>query len=143
MGATVVVAVDVNLRPGRGCHTPPPTRAAGRAAALVRARDMLDQAVRRLPQLQQPLARIQRRWTAQRDTPSIFDVLTMTTRMIENSITSSRLLTDPPDILIQPAVGDIATLDFSRVAQIIAAGEAAAQECDEELSALAAAGRDR
>jgi NTE family protein len=143
MGATVVVAVDVNLRPGRGCHTPPTARTAGRAAALASAHGLLEGTMRRLPRLQQPLEQIKRRWIAQRATPSIFDVLTMTTRMIENSITNSRLLTDPPDILIQPAVGDIATLDFSRVAQIIAAGEAAARECEARLRALAATGRGR
>lgn len=138
MGATVVVAVDVNLRPGRGCQTPPPARAGGGGAPMAHARDMLDRALRRLPQLPPPLAQIKRRWTAQRGTPSIFDVLTMTTRMIENAITGSRLLSDPPDILIQPAVGDIATLDFSRVAEIIAAGEAAAREREASLRALAA-----
>ena len=43
------------------------------------------------------------------------------------------VLADPPDLLIQPAVGDIATLDFARAAPAIAAGEEAVNE---KLSAI-------
>ncbi len=143
MGAKVVVAVDVNLRSGRGHDAARQERDANRAAALARAGEMLDKALSRLPRLQQPLEQIKRRWIDRRDTPSIFDVLTTTTRMLENSITRSRLLTDVPDILIQPAVGDVATLDFTRGERIIAAGEAAAKACEDKLRALAAAGSGR
>ncbi|NLE43004.1 MAG: patatin, partial [Lentisphaerae bacterium] len=40
---------------------------------------------------------------------------------------------NPPDVLIEPAVGDIATMDFSRAAVAVQAGYAAAMATIQRL----------
>ncbi|MDD5704827.1 MAG: patatin-like phospholipase family protein [Kiritimatiellae bacterium] len=137
MGADIVIAVDVNLRPGCGVELPAVAAAAGGSHGQTRAAAMLERVLTRMPKLKQPVETAMQRWVANRSSPSIFDVLTLSSRMIESVITRDRLREDKPDILIQPAVGDIATLDFQRAAPVIAAGTAAVQEHLEELQALA------
>jgi NTE family protein len=60
--------------------------------------------------------------------PTLMDVLLSTFRAIENSITRERLLREPPDVLIQPKVGNLGTLDFHHAAQTIHLGHAAVME---------------
>jgi NTE family protein len=62
------------------------------------------------------------------DPLSIFDVLTRSFRLVENQITRRELALNPPDILIQPEVGDIMTLEFQRGPEAIAAGVRAVDE---------------
>lgn len=52
----------------------------------------------------------------------MLEVLTRSLRTGENAITRERLLREPPDLLIQPAVGHIGTLEFNRSAEAIQAG---------------------
>ena len=142
MGAARIIAVDVNLRPGTGSETAPAPADAEPARTtsdLPKATDdLIQRFYQRLPQLSRRSAKMEalvQKWTHRRSGLTIFDVLTQSTRIFENQVTRSRLLTDPPDLLIQPAVGDIATLDFSRTAPAIAAG---AQAVDEKLPAVRA-----
>ena len=62
------------------------------------------------------------------DDLSIFDVLTRSFRLVENQITRRELALNPPDLLIQPAVGNIMTLEFHRGPEAISAGRAAVDE---------------
>ena len=142
MGAARIIAVDVNLRPGTGSGTvaAPAETVSARTASELRqaADDLIQRFLKRLPHLSRRSASMDaiiRRWMRRRSEPTIFDVLTQSTRIFENQVTRSRLLTDPPDLLIQPAVGDIATLDFARAGKAIAAG---AQAVDEKLPAVRA-----
>jgi len=57
-------------------------------------------------------------------------------RVGENAITRERLLREPPDLLIQPAVGHIGTLDFHRSAEAIRAGYEATMNKADALRAL-------
>ena len=66
----------------------------------------------------------------------MLEVLTRSLRTGENAITRERLLREPPDLLIQPAVGHIGTLEFYRSAEAIRAGYAAAMENATALEAL-------
>ncbi len=50
------------------------------------------------------------------------DVLLKTTRIAEYRIAKEELSRTPPELLIEPAVGDIATMDFSRADDAIRAG---------------------
>jgi NTE family protein len=137
LGADVVIAVDLNLRPGRGVRRPAAPSAATAGDVPQAAPKALEHLLGRLPKLKQPAETARRRRQAgNRAAPSIFDVLAMSTRLIENLITRTRLIEEPPEILVQPAVGDIFTLDFQQAAPVIAAGEAAAREHEAELRAL-------
>ena len=143
MGATRIIAVDVNLRPGTGIETAdaPADAAPARlpSGTPTPADALIQRLYQRLPQLSGRSARIEsliRKRTHRHAGLTIFDVLTQSTRIVENQVTRSRLLTDPPDLLIQPAVGDIATLDFARTAPAIAAGAQAVDESRPALHAL-------
>ena len=57
---------------------------------------------------------------------NLFDVFTRSLRIAEDKITAECIRNNPPDVLIEPAVGDIATMDFSRSADVIKAGYDAA-----------------
>ncbi|MBQ7188620.1 MAG: patatin-like phospholipase family protein [Kiritimatiellae bacterium] len=67
---------------------------------------------------------------------SIFEILTRTMRIAENKITQRDLERFPPDILIQPAVGHISTLDFHRGEDGIRLGIEAAATHRVELERL-------
>ena len=65
---------------------------------------------------------------------SLADVLLKTTRIAENRIAEEEVRRTQPDILIEPPVGDIATMDFSRAADAIRAGyEATNSALDQKL----------
>ena len=70
-----------------------------------------------------------RQWLHKDPVPNIFDVLTTAINIMEVQITATRLETDPPDLLIQPKLGDIRFLEFHRADEAIAEGyrEAMAQ----------------
>jgi len=131
MGANFVIAVDINLRTSNHKRkpfkkTPQPPVPSQRIAKLVASVSTL------VPKLQTPMEDALKRWaTPQRneaETLSIFDVLTRSFRLIENQITRRELALNPPDILIQPAVGNIMTLEFHRGQEAIAAGVSAVDE---------------
>ncbi len=64
--------------------------------------------------------------------PDIFDVLSKSSRLFEDRIALAEIQTTPPDILIEPPVGDIQTLDFMRHHDAVKAGY------DETVKVLAA-----
>lgn len=66
----------------------------------------------------------------------LFDILTNTIKIFENEVTRSVIAAQAPDICIQPAVGDIFTLDFRTASQCIAAGYEAAVEMSDQLRSL-------
>jgi len=68
--------------------------------------------------------------------PILMDVLLWTFRAVENSITRERLLREPPDLLIQPQVGALGTLEFHHAPQAIKRGYESVMEQKEELLAL-------
>jgi NTE family protein len=68
--------------------------------------------------------------------PILMDVLLWTFRAIENSITRERLLREPPELLIQPKVGALGTLDFHHAPQAIKRGYEAIMAQKESLIAL-------
>ena len=58
--------------------------------------------------------------------PAVTDVLVRSVRIAEARIALARRQTEPPDVLIEPAVGGIGTLEFHRAQDALAAGYAAA-----------------
>ena len=67
---------------------------------------------------------------------NIFQVLANTIGYMEKEASRALVFAQAPDVLIQPAVGDIATLDFMRAREAIAAGRAAADEMRADVEAL-------
>ncbi len=60
--------------------------------------------------------------------PSLLDVLTTSMAIVQWRITQSRLAGEPADVVIRPALADVAAMDFHRAAPAIAAGRRAAEQ---------------
>lgn len=56
-------------------------------------------------------------------TPGLFDVLAGSIAIMQDRLTRSRMAGDPPDILLNPRVANIALLDFHRAAEAMEAGK--------------------
>jgi NTE family protein len=60
--------------------------------------------------------------------PSMFDSFAKAVNVMQDRITRSRMVGDPPDIVISPRIEFIDMMDFDRAAEIIAAGEASVEK---------------
>lgn len=65
--------------------------------------------------------------------PGIFEVLTSSINVVEAKITATNLITDPPDLLIQPNLGHLRFLDFNRASEAIEEGYRAAKKKIDDL----------
>ena len=124
LGATHVIAVDVNTRQGVFPPVEKPAEPAGLDALLTPGRlDALDRFI--------PASRVKNAldaWQARRRAPrppTFFNVLTRSFRFYENTITRMRLRQTPPDLLVAPAVGHAPTLDFTNAGPCVEEGRRA------------------
>ena len=141
MGADLVIAVDVNLQSGTGRPPPHAPLPSINPAATHDAAAILAHIGKPRP-VHGAVAEAMQRWARRESSGlSIFDVLTRSARISENQITQSQLQLRRPALLIQPAVGDIETLEFQRAIQAIEAGRAAADACADQIRALTRPGR--
>jgi NTE family protein len=60
--------------------------------------------------------------------PSMFDSFAKAVNVMQDRITRSRMVGDPPDLVISPRIESIDMMDFDRAAEIIAAGEASVEK---------------
>lgn len=67
--------------------------------------------------------------------PSLFGVMVSSLGILQDRLTRSRLAGDPPDIHIRPQIGHIGLLEFEKAAELIAAGEEAAEKLMPEIHA--------
>nr|MBL0714790.1 patatin [Desulfobacterales bacterium] len=63
-----------------------------------------------------------RQWAARDPLPNIFEVLGTSSSIMATQITTMRLKTDPPDLLIRPDLGYIKFLEYDRAQETIAEG---------------------
>ena len=68
--------------------------------------------------------------------PSAMDIMTTSIQVLENRLKMHRMAGDPPDVVVQPYCPQIATLDFHRAQEAIAAGRLAVEKKHEELQQL-------
>jgi NTE family protein len=71
--------------------------------------------------------------------PGLFDVVGASIAIMEDRITRSRMVGDPPDILIEPDVGGFDLMDFHRAGEAIPLGREAVGRVSEEIEELRAA----
>lgn len=129
MGADFVIAVDVNLR--ASSEKPKNEKKIKLPAPSPSISKLIGSLGKIIPQRPARASSVAYSWAnakKEADDLSIFDVLTRSFRLVENQITRRELALNPPDILIQPAVGDIMTLEFHRGPEAISAGRAAVDE---------------
>jgi len=72
--------------------------------------------------------------------PGLLDTISSSINIFQHQITSSRLASDPADVLISPKLGDIGILEFQRAAEAIKKGEDCANSAMAEIRR--AAGKD-
>jgi len=63
-----------------------------------------------------------RQWLHRDPVPNIFEVLTTSINIMESQITTIRLTTNPPDLLIHPKLGHIRFMEFHRAQEAINEG---------------------
>ena len=138
MGADFIIAVDVNLNMRVAAPPSPVSLPAAPQAEIASGvggdrfaawHQRFDDWAAKLPPLRQASRAVLAHWfKAGADSASIFDVLAQTLRLVENQTTRTRLALEPPDLLVQPAVGHIQTLEFHRAREAVAAGDSAMEE---------------
>ncbi|MDY0145075.1 MAG: patatin-like phospholipase family protein [Kiritimatiellia bacterium] len=137
MGAQVVIAVDVSQGyeleekfAGDASDDEPVVPA--RPLRLPRQKDEeeSDGPLQALGQffddVEKKMRRVKASWQARETKPDMLDVLVRSVRIMEAQIALARREFEPPDVLIEPQVGGIGTLDFQRAAEAVEAGRAAA-----------------
>lgn len=129
MGASFVIGVDVNLAAGKGIADGERPRTKSKFDRhLQRLRERFDELVEASPSAAAAFESAKEIIEDYRSGPTMVEVLMQTMRIAENRMTEARLVSDPPDILVQPPVGDIATLDFTSADACIRAGYEAARK---------------
>lgn len=140
MGADIVIAVDLNhdIVAGKAPQiVPKATDESAFMQALTRmggtnylaAMERINQG---LQSLDTPALKHIRSWLAEEPLPNIFEVLLGSINIMQTQVTRTRLRENPPDLLIQPPLGNIRFLEFNRAEEIIAVGyETARQQLDQ------------
>ncbi len=148
MGADIVIAVDVTAlgtasSRNSGARTAQPDANAPAAVSGAKkdGHPLLAQLRHNLSLGSEGrLPRALRRWWEKDSEINLFDVLGQSARIIEARISEARLQTDPPDVLLQPAVGHVNFMEFHRAPEAIDAGYRAAEE---KMDAIKKACRNR
>ena len=66
--------------------------------------------------------------------PKLFDVLTSSIEIMQDRITRSRLVGDPPDVILAPRLNHIGLLELHKASEAIAEGEACVERMTEEIN---------
>lgn len=136
MGAEIVVAVDVSQGIERGrkasapkAKAPEPPRGPlllPKATAGEERAGPLQAVERFIAEIEKKTRRMRASVAASSARPALMDVLVQSVRIAEARIALARRQAEPPDVLVEPKVGGIGTMEFQRAQEAIAAGYAAA-----------------
>lgn len=118
MGADIVIAVDLNKEiAGRT------TKTAKKTTTIDKSRNIVLQKLEKAyKSAENSVTQKIDKWMNSKE-PNIFDVIGNSINIMQYKIAKENLLTDPPDILIQPKLGPIKLFDFHRAETIIKRGE--------------------
>ncbi|MCD4653715.1 patatin-like phospholipase family protein [bacterium] len=127
MGADYVIAVDLNhdiVKKGsvtiaETVVSKPKRQVGNRIIEKWRIAEDLN---KKFNEFSSPVLLQVRKWMQKDPVPNIFDVLTSSIRIMETQVTATRLMADPPDLLIQPKLGNIRFMEFHRANETIDVG---------------------
>ncbi|NLF57930.1 MAG: hypothetical protein GX580_09850, partial [Candidatus Hydrogenedens sp.] len=139
MGAQVVIAVDVSqgIREDESVRTEAGAKEKDVPVGPLRLPRKTDEEEAASPMqvleqffedVEKKMRRLKASWRARESKPDMLEVLVRSVRIMEAQIARTRLAAEPPDVLIEPDVGGIGTLDFQRAKEAMAAGRAAAEK---------------
>lgn len=127
LGADFIIAVDITRSPLPGRSASAVTTTGSNLAKLQNGtRRFFDKL--NIPDFDFNARSLPKQLTAGDDTPNVFEIYGNMMRIFQRQITSIRLKLDPPDLLIQPDVQDISTMEFHRAEDAIKAGYEAARK---------------
>jgi NTE family protein len=136
MGAQIVIAVDVSqgivpeAKPAARKEREPDLRSGPlilpRAAAGEERGGALYTLNRFLAEIEKKASRLRATVAEATAKPAVVEVLVRSVRIAEAQIALARRQVEPPDMLVEPKVGGIGTLELQRAKEAIAAGYAAA-----------------
>lgn len=116
LGANMIIAVNLNGDVIGKARKP------GKAYPTVAGYDPLDmQDTGQVPNIAKRL------FSRKPDSPSVFGVLASAMNIIQDRLARSRLAGEPPDVMIAPRIGHIGLMEFEKVDELIALGEAAVE----------------
>ncbi len=128
MGAKTVFAVDITRSPLPAKISPPRLSASRRDQIRQSTQHLVDALQTRLPALDwNALPAMFRSDTTEPNLPNIFEIYGNMMRIFQRQITLTRLQLHPPDLLIQPDVQSLSTMEFHRADEAIQAGYKAAR----------------
>jgi NTE family protein len=134
MGAEVVIAVNLNRNHDTGAAEEEeagdesPARTPSETSR-VRRQSFLRRLQERYESVQEALQDKVQLWFPEEDPgPNIFDVIGTSLNVMEQQVTRSRLAAHAPDLLVEPALSDIAIFDFHRAGRIIRQGHRAMKQ---------------
>lgn len=133
MGADIVLAVDLSSDVSRSQFN---RRRVHRATRSANVAARLKTSLQRLPKAWQSDQLIERWFKAKDRCPNIFEVLDGTVTIVEAQLTLRNFKLAPPDILVQPKLGDLWMFDFARAERSITEGY---ERTIEQLPAIRAA----
>ena len=125
LGADYVIAVDLNQeRSWEERKASPPSHAMKQKPPRLPQKEEgpFREFLERFRRLEIPDLSLGKRWFQKDPSPNIFEVMAGAINIMEAQITAQRMVTDPPDLLIQPKVGGIGFFEFHRSEEAIAAG---------------------
>lgn len=126
LGAEFVIAVNLNRGVVRGGSPPEPAiepPPPDRDAPTTEARNRISRALAtRMARVKRPVLDQLGRWRSRDPLPSIFDVMITSIGIMETRITMTRLEREPPDLLIEPRVGHLRSMEFHRAGEAILEG---------------------
>lgn len=125
LGADFIIGVDITRSPLSRTPSTPSCTLADRLSTL-QAGTQHFMAKLNLPELKAPA--LKSLFASNGNTPNLFEIYGNMMRIFQRQITSIRLKLDPPDILIQPDVQGISTMEFHRADDAIKAGYEATRE---------------
>jgi len=125
MGAEVVIAVDLNTglvsRYRKQTHNAEFEAATARVEA--ERKEVVARWVKEYGQVEQRLRRKIRQWFSKTNTrPHIIDVIGSSVGIMQEQISRVHLAINPPDVLIQPRLGDLKMFDFDQADRSIQEG---------------------
>jgi len=131
LGADYIIWVDITRSPLPG-HSHDWTAPAANSLARLQngTRHFLDKL--NIPEFD--FNALSRRCTTGGDAPNLFEIYGNMMRIFQRQITLTRLKLDPPDLLIQPDVQAISTMEFHRAGDTIQAGYDAARKALDTIS---------
>lgn len=139
MGADVVIAVDLNTglvsRHRKQPHDAEFEAATARVEAERKA--VVARWVSQYGQAEQRLRRKIRQWFSKTNTrPHIIDVIGSSVGIMQEQISRIQLAINPPDVLIQPRLGDLKMFDFDEADRSIQEGHLRTVEKIKDIHAL-------